>query len=291
MKPIFSRIRWHFNIQSIFKKCTNSTRRCMGYSSPLVLLVLFVFPILGYSQTLSGTSVVIAWSDSEIVIGADSKLTSSNDPTFSALTCKIIVIDDSIVFVHSGIYTDPSGLNMQSTIKQFLRNDGSIDKRLGEFKDTVIHRLTNVLVRQKQERPDDFKRFKPLDEASCVVVIISKDSLRMRRIDFSGMVIPDIPEGFWISGIVFDPIRIGRRVETAPFLIPLGYVRMTFCFSDTLRAHGVSLSVKDFPRIVYSLITLESVLNSDKVGGPIDVIRLVLGKRPEWIIQEKQPCR
>jgi hypothetical protein len=250
-----------------------------------------LFPIVSFSQILSGTSIVIAWSDSTIVIGADSKLTSSDDSTFSAWTCKIIVINDSIIFVHSGIFTDPIGLNMQSEIRFFLSSGGTLDERLTIFKDTVVHKLDKIFAHKKKDRPDDFEKFRPLEAASCIVVVIGADSLRMRFISFSGMVIPDIPEGFWISGSISDPIRTGRSLQKTPFLMPLGHYAMTFAFSDSSRTHSIILSPRDFPRIVYSLITLESVLNPRDVGGPIDVIRLTLGKRPEWINQEKEPCK
>jgi hypothetical protein len=254
-------------------------------------LLILILPILSEAQTLSGTAVVIAWCDSEIVIAADSKLTSPEDSTFSAFTCKIITLDERTIFVHSGIYTDPGGLDMQSSIRFNFRGNRDIDEWLSEFKDSIVQKLGNILDRNKKQKPESFSSFRPLSQASCVVINLGTDSLRMRRVDFSGMVIPNNPRGFWISGMVYDPIRINGYVQKEPFLMPLGHVGTTFCFSDSLRSHGIKLSSSDFPRLAYSLVTLESVLNPRTVGGPIDVVRLKIGKRPEWIHQENEQCK
>ena len=290
MKPEFTILKGNINVRSIRSESPDTLWGHVG--NPCIIgYMLLLIATMSYSQTASGTSIVVGWSDSIIVIGADSRLTSSDDSTFSALTCKIIVINDSIVFVHSGIFTDPSGLDMQSAIRFYLSANGTLDDRLAKFRDSVVAKLTPIFVRRKKERPDNFKRFKPLDAASCIVVAVSKDSLRMRRIDFSGIILPDIPEGFWISGNIYDPIRIDGHVQTEPFLMPLGHTEMTFAFSDSFHARNIIMLPQDFPRIVFSLISLETVLHPRDIGDPIDIIRITRGKHPEWIHQQKEPCQ
>jgi hypothetical protein len=215
-------------------------------------------------------------------------LTSSDDSTYSALTCKIIVIDDSIVFVHSGIYNDPSGFSMQSTIRFFLSGNGTLDDRLTKFKDTVVSKLTGIYARRKKERPDNFKGFKPLDAASCIIVVVGSDSLRMRMINFTGMILSDIPEGFQISGSIIDPIRVSRYVQKTPFLIPIGRKEMTFAFKESCHVHNIILSPKDFPKIVYSIISLEMVLHPREIGDPVDIL-YIARNGIKWI-QRKKEC-
>jgi len=285
---MIGRIKGHFNFQTIYWECTHSF--CSQIGNPFSLLLL-LFPILSYSQTLSGTSIVIAWSDSTIVIGADSKVTDTDDPTFSALTCKIIVIDDTTVFVHSGILADSGGFNIQSSFRRFMRSSGNVDQRLERFKDSVVRELTDIRLRDMERKREGSKMVKLLDQTVCVVIFISADSLRMKRIAFTATSTPSTPEGLFVYGRVYDPIRIDGSIQPTPFLMPLGYKEMTRSFQDSILSRNIVLSPVDFPRIVYSLITMEMILHPHEVGQPIDIIRLTRGKRPEWIRQEKEPCK
>lgn len=252
-----------------------------------LLLLFFTSTCLHfiYSQNISGTSIIVAWSDSNIVIGADSKLTSKDDTTFSAITCKILVIEDSIVFVSAGTYSD-AGFDIQKMAVRILSGAGTFDDKCSRFKDAVTIEFKNILNRKKEISPKEFNQFNTLYNAECAIAMTSKKAPILKMISFSGMIIPESPDGYIVTPSMYSP---SDHQFKKSILIPLGQKKISFCFIDSLLNRNTSISPSDFPKVVFSLIALESVANWRTVGGPINIIRLVTGRLPEWI-QKHQLC-
>lgn len=254
------------------------------------LFILFIVPHLTTAQIVSGTSVVVACGDSEIVVGADSRLTSPYDSTVSMLGCKIIVVDDSIIFVHSGILLD-STFDMHDEIVKAMTSTKHFELRLLDFQFRVQRDLRNVIIRRKRLRPADFTRFHWGKEADCIVIVDTKDSLIIRRISFDVAISPYLPDGFSVGNTVLYPFDSLARATNVPLLLSLGRGEMTSVFNGYLSKRQLRVAASDFPRIVYSLISLDIVCHPHDIGDPIDILRIRHGKKAEWIRQDKPPCR
>ena len=102
MKPMLTKVKRHINIQNVAAyPLYDRIAHCI--LEPYCFLVLLQG--IASAQVVSSTSIVIAYSDSFTVIGAD-RYISPDDSTVSWTVNKIIVVDDSIIFVHSGLLWD-----------------------------------------------------------------------------------------------------------------------------------------------------------------------------------------
>lgn len=236
---------------------------------------------VSYCWTLSnifGTSVAIAWTDSAIVVGADSR-TTSDDSTFIWTTCKIINIEDSITFVNAGIHGDYTGFNIPDIARNSFSGNRSFRNKMIKFKDTLTAELMKFGKRIGYDDVAD-STFRKLNPSDCAVVLATKDSLILQFVSFSGFAKKDLPNGFFIAPVDYCLQTFG---DTTVHLVGLGHRDVEILFRNLIKTYSPKILQGQLPQMIYSILDLESVLHPHNVAQPFDVVILERGKKPFWI--------
>ena len=243
----------------------------------LLALVLLMLPFRTIQSSPSeGSVIVVIRTADEIVMAADSLLSSTSEP--SAYTCKIRQVGDSF-FAVSGIGDDPdTGYDVWDIADKALNTAGSLENRVAYFESVV--------------QPQLIKELQHIRERAPALYVKYKDTISSLDIIFCG-----VENG----ALVFYHRGFKAVGDETISLIPSSQDCAANCDSEThipllghadaitrLRDNNGITGQPELWMVARNLVKAEIDSGDPKVGGDIDVLRITKSGN-QWI-QRKQEC-
>jgi len=249
----------------------------------LMLLAVFTFSTLHGNGPARATTIVVARSANEIVIGADSKVTDSFGDEVKRLSCKILQVGNLFV-AFEGLEIDrQSGFNVQTIALKTLktRQTASVADTVSNFTGVLVSQLFDELPRLKKGAPEAYNRKIEGGQSFLRVIIVGFE--RGRPLIFV--------RSFRATRITSDVV--GVTVVPDDCLSDCPGEVVTRFLGETDAIDGLPEETPGFWRAglidgVRRLVQTEIEARSEYVGPPIDIVR-ISKSGVQWI-QKKPEC-
>jgi hypothetical protein len=248
-------------------------------SLPAVLLIL----ASSSGNSIHATTIVVARTAHEIVIGADSKVTDAYGGDLKKQACKILQIGN-LVFAFEGFTVDRrTGFNVPDIARQALRSRGAATaaEKVSVFTGFLLSRLFDELPSvQKHEREAYHIKF---SGGRIFLSIVIAGFERGRPLVFvrNFRVVQIGPERIGVSVLPDDCLKNCQGEIVTRFLGETAAI-------DGLPDETAGFWQQGLVDGVRRLIDTEIVARSEYVGPPIDIVRI--DKRGVSWIQRKPEC-
>jgi hypothetical protein len=233
---------------------------------------------------LAGTTIVAIRTPSEILVGADSKMTAVSDKLDDAhagLTCKIIQIDN-LFFAPAGLLQDTWGtFSVASIVGKARQVGGTIQDTANLFESMLLRPLTGILDQLRREHPIYYQQ--KLEGKPAVQVLFfgfEKDIPIFCTRYFTTVSSPD--------GTISNRVD---RLDCPGNDCPTG---MTYAFLgehdalDQFLDENQHYSRNGWVTTINKLIEIEAAAEPNFVSLPIDILRI--DKNGAQWIQRKAEC-
>jgi hypothetical protein len=244
----------------------------------LLLILLSVFSNVASAQT----SIVAVRTPNEMVVGADSKGQLGGDRLYNIPLCKIVKANN-LFFAISGLSHDPAtSFDANAVAIQASQSEGTIHDRATEFEKLIVMPLTRALKEIRRDYPMNYNRdFVGKPALQIIFFGFERNLLVLLAREFEGRTSDS-------GGLPY--VRITKRLNCPGEACPLGemavYLGQAEAINRFRRENPDSYAV-GLVKAVRHLIQLEIDDVPDKVGPPIDVLRITR-TGAEWIERKKE---
>ncbi len=229
----------------------------------------------------AATTIVVIRTPQEVVIAADSAATFQGDgrPAGTETVCKIYQVNAGLFFAVSGLVNDSrTGFNVPKMVGADSAG-GSIAEKIARVERAVQAAVLRELPRVKEHDPAGFASLIG-SKGAVTVMLAGIDSGVPMATSFS-LGLAESPKGSIEASILRD---------SCPGNCASG-VRV-FWFGESgaierLRAAG-RMPALGMPELARYLVQTEIDAGAPRVGGPVDVLRILPGG-PVWV-QKKRGC-
>jgi hypothetical protein len=245
------------------------------------VISFFILAGLAWCSPARATTIVVARTATEIVIGADSKVTDSYGKSLHSETCKIQQVG-TLFLAYEGLLRDKrTGFSVAEISRRALqlRPDASVADRVGILTGLITSALVDELIKVRSNSPDEFRQ-KLEGQTFLRIVITGFDKKKpavfvrqFRMAIFGGKmavtVIPDDCADDCTGDVVTRFLGETAAIDGLPDETP-GFW-----------SSGLTNGVR-------RLIEMQIAARPDYVGPPIDIVRL--DSRGATWIQKKPQC-
>ena len=244
--------------------------------APLFLLVLFTGPI-------HATTIVVARTTSEIVFGADSKVTDGYGNDVNRRACKIRQVGNLFI-AFEGLEVDrKTGFNVPEIAATALnfRPSGPMTEKISILTGFLVSELMVELSHLKTQEPDTY--FRKIEGGQLFLRLIVAGFEKGRPLVFVRS----------FRALQYNPGQIGVAVIPDDCLENCQGTVVTRYLGESDAIEGLPEETPNFWRAglsagVRTLIETEIAARSEYVGPPIDIVRINLNGA-QWI-QKKPQC-
>lgn len=242
------------------------------------------------SNSARATTIVVARSASEIVIGADSKVTDTFGNELNRRACKIRQVGN-LVIAFEGLEVDrKTGFNLQeiSTTALNLRPSGSATEKVSMLTGFLVSELLNELSHLKTQEPETY--FRKIEGGQLFLRLIVAGFENGRPLVFVRS----------FRALQYNPGQIGVTVIPDDCLANCEGAVVTRFLGESDAIEGLPEETPDFWKAglgdgVRRLIETEIAARSEYVGPPIDIVQISksgirwLARKPECAENNRQP--
>lgn len=247
-------------------------------------LILFAVALVAvHSSSVSATSIVLARTSNEIVIGADSKVTDTFGNDLNKRACKIWQIDDLFIAIEGLELDRRTGFNVLEISHQALslRPFAPASERVSILMGFLVTGLLAELSHLKAHEPQTF--FKKIEGGQLFLRVIVAGFEKRRPLVFVRS----------FRALQYNPGQIGVAVIPDDCLADCKSVIATRFLGESDAIEGLPEETPDFWKSglsdgVRRLIEIEIEARSEYVGPPIDIVRIT-ANGAQWV-QEKTEC-
>jgi hypothetical protein len=252
--------------------------------SRLILISASVIGVLAICPTPNrATTIVVARSATEIVVGADSKVTDSYGNQLEKRACKILQFG-KVVVAMEGLGTDRvTGFSVQKIVAEAFRArpKASISESTNFVTGLLVSSLLLELPALQKEDPNSYSRKIGAGQSFLRIVLTGFEKHRPLVFVRSFRAAPISPRITGVTVMADDCLLDCRGDVITRFL------------GETEAIEGLPEETADFWSVglvssVRKLVEAEVAARSEYVGPPIDIVRLT-ARGIEWI-QRKPEC-
>jgi hypothetical protein len=245
------------------------------------------FLFCGITTPVHGTSIVAVWTQSEVVIGADSKQITLDVGTTTKTTqsvCKITRLGN-LFYAYSGGVTESTktGFNIQRISEEAFRSNLIILAKAQRFESLLEAPLIHTLEVMRKDNPAYFEKERLKGEIVQMLLVGLEN----------GKLVLSV-RGFKIVSLPAAPVQLqtSRRDCPSSECSSEGTYILMGQHEAIDRELGVPLDNTIWSRGLVSavnrLVSIEISEKSDVVGPPIDILRI--NKDGAQWIQRKSEC-
>jgi hypothetical protein len=268
MKPSLS-IFAYINIVKI-KGVYPRSRFLVGPTSTYACIAQAQILILMLSISTCATSIVVARTSAEVVVGADSRGTFDDGKTVTVRNVCKIHEHAGIFYAIAGIEVDPiTGFNSASLVANEIDKVRIMSTLVPAIEQVIKVRLTHELEWQRKERPNLYRRTVENNNIALSIVIAGIEN--------------ETPV-FYARAFIADGTILREDHPSGEFTVWMGKADAIQRFIAQPNRPVFSTSVET----VRALIQLEIDSGEPSVGSPVDIVRLTKGSAT-WI-QKKPEC-
>lgn len=248
---------------------------------PSLLSSLFLLALTATS--VRATTIVVARSATEIVIGADSKVTDTFGNDLNKRACKILQVGNLFV-AFEGLGVDrKTGFNVPEISKAALnfRASGPMTEKLGVLTGFLVSELLIELAHLKTNEPETY--FRKIEGGQLFLRLIVAGFEKARPLVFVRS----------FRALQFNPGQIGVSVIPDDCLDNCEGAVVTRFLGESDAIDGLPEETPDFWKAglsagVRRLIEAEIAARSEYVGPPIDIVR-ISKSGAQWV-ERKPEC-
>lgn len=244
--------------------------------TPLILLTLFTVPV-------HATTIVVARTASEIVIGADSKVTDTFGDAVNRRACKIFPVGNLFIALEGLEIDRKTGFNVReiSTVALQLRPAASATEKIRILMGYLVSGLLTELPYLKSHEPEAY--FKKVEGGQLFLRVMVAGFENGRPLVFVRS----------FRALQYNPGQIGVAVIPDDCLENCQGMVVTRYLGESDAIDGLPEETPNFWRAglsagVRTLIETEIAARSEYVGPPIDIVR-INQNGAQWI-QKKPEC-
>jgi hypothetical protein len=248
--------------------------------APLSVAVVFLTALAAQTHA---TTVVVARTASEIVIGADSKVTDTFGNDLNKRECKILQVENLFV-AFEGLENDrKTGFNLREISAAALQSKpgGSIAERMSNLMGSLVSRLLIELPHLKKNEPQTY--FRKVEGGQLFIRIVVAGFEKGRPLVFVRS----------FRALQYNPGQIGVAVIPDDCLEDCQGPVVTRYLGESDAIEGLPEETPDYWKAglsagVRRLIEVEIAARGEYVGPPIDIVR-INQNGAQWI-QKKSEC-
>lgn len=284
MKPVIPFAKNVNVIAAESHQATSSARKLYEMCWSCLLIPLLLFPSFGLARdslTLTGTSVLVLWDKSGMLIGADSMVSGENPTTRSM--CKIVQHGNVFVAASGMAKTDFNNFDAYAILAGICRQGGSIRQIANRVEAKFKGLLPGVTRFAKKNFPNLYEEeFNRRDKCALSILLAGFDGSSPVALIINFIIVESKS-----GSISINPTRKGCPDDCADsvYALHIGHADLMEIF---LRKNP-ELVTSDPIKAINDAISLEIKGSPKRVGGPIDILHIT-STGPCWI-QRKPECR
>lgn len=249
----------------------------------LAPLVFCIFFTISPSNSVRATTIVVARTASEIVIGADSKVTDTFGNNLNRRDCKIRQVGNLFIALEGLEIDRQTGFSVPVILNKALTSTASApaDEKVSMLMGFLVSGLLRELSHLKTHEPDTY--FKKIEGGQLFLRIIVAGFEKGRPLVFVRS----------FRALQYNPGQIGVAVIPDDCLENCQGTVVTRFLGESDAIEGLPEETPDFWKAglsdgVRRLIETEIAARSEYVGPPIDIVR-ISPNGAQWI-QRKTEC-
>jgi hypothetical protein len=242
------------------------------------LMALSFLAIVGFAQQSLATSIMIARTESRIVVAADSKHSSGTSPVCKIRPCG----PNALVVVAGGVMLPikkESNVRWLDAIK-VLTETCSAPRELGDYAAYFGRLVSNQIPSGSAlEMPG-------MPKSQTFVLSAVFFGIENRRAAFKIANVMLNPHGTTRPILQECPGHFCPNAEKGIIFVPLGF---TTAYEEFAASPEIRLPINDIevPIIVTKIVERQAQMNPEAVGGPIDVVSID-SEGAEWLERKKE---
>lgn len=252
------------------------TSRTLPNLSAVTLVLL-----LASINSTRATTIVVARTSTEIVIGADSKVTDSYGKTLNSEICKIQQVGNLFIAFEGLLRDKRTGFAVADIAKRALqlRPEGTAAERVSILTGFLTTALVTELVQVKRNSPDEFQ--KRLEGQTFLRIVIAGFEKNKPVVFVRNFRMAMVAGKMAVTVIPDDCLDDCQGEVATRFLGETAAIDGLPEDTPGFWTEGVVAGVR-------RLLEVEIMARSDYVGPPIDILRID-AKGAKWV-QKKPQC-
>lgn len=235
------------------------TLRNGGAMKKDVLTALLIFFVLMLPAQLGATAIVIVRTDSSVFIGADSLRIING--TERVLVCKIARFGEVYTLAAGLVAYDLTAFDLRTFVERAARGAGSLASKMSALDEQVVRPLTLMAERLRRDDPEFTTRYlkRYFVQVAFVGIENGQPVITQRRympkLDVKGeldMSVFGCPSNE--CSAVFDMFMLGE--------------------TTAMRGHKNARKGSDVQAVIHELINLQIQATPERVGPPINILRI-----------------
>lgn len=247
---------------------------------PRVSAVSLILLLASINSTRA-TTIVVARTSTEIVIGADSKVTDSYGKALNSETCKIQQVGNLFIAFEGLLRDKKTGFAVADIARRALqlKFDGTAAERVSILTGFLTTGLVNELIQVKRNSPDEFQ--KKLEGQTFLRVVVAGFEKNKPVVFVRNFRMALVAGKMAVTVIPDDCLDDCQGDVVTRFLGETAAI-------DGLPEETPGFWTEGVVAGVRRLLEVEIMARSEYVGPPIDILRID-AKGAKWI-QKKAQC-
>ncbi|MDQ5847309.1 MAG: hypothetical protein M3539_18650 [Acidobacteriota bacterium] len=252
------------------------TSRTLPSFSAISLVLL-----LASINSTRATTIVVARTSTEIVIGADSKVTDSYGKALNSETCKIQQVGNLFIAFEGLLRDKKTGFVVADIARRALqlKFDGTAAERVSILTGFLTTALVNELIQVKRNSPDEFQ--KKLEGRTFLRVVVAGFEKNKPVVFVRNFRMALVAGKMAVTVIPDDCLDDCQGDVVTRFLGETAAI-------DGLPEETPGFWTEGVVAGVRRLLEVEIMARSEYVGPPIDILRID-AKGAKWV-QKKAQC-